>query len=72
MTARDKILGIETNMKKVMVGCDEVIRLVMTALLTGGHVLLEDLPGTGKTTLAKTLARSLDMTYQRIQFTPDL
>ena len=72
MTAREEILGIETNMKKVMVGCDEVIRLVMTALLTGGHVLLEDLPGTGKTTLAKTLARSLDMGYQRIQFTPDL
>jgi MoxR-like ATPase len=55
-----------------MVGCEDVTRMIMTALITGGHVLLEDLPGTGKTTLARTLARSMDMRYQRIQFTPDL
>ena len=69
---RAKILTIEENIAKVMVGCEDVTRLIMTALITGGHVLLEDLPGTGKTTLARTLARSLDVRYQRIQFTPDL
>ena len=71
-SVRDNILAIEQNIAKVMVGCEDVTRLIMTALITGGHVLLEDLPGTGKTTLARTLARSLDVRYQRIQFTPDL
>ncbi|MBQ8053854.1 MAG: MoxR family ATPase [Lachnospiraceae bacterium] len=71
-SVRAKILSIEDNIAKVMVGCEDVTRMIMTALITGGHVLLEDLPGTGKTTLARTLARSLAMRYQRIQFTPDL
>ena len=72
MAVREEILAVEENIGKVMVGCRRPIRLILAALLTGGHVLLEDLPGTGKTTLAKTLAGSLDMTFQRIQFTPDL
>ena len=71
-SVRAKILSIEDNIAKVMVGCKDVTRMIMTALITGGHVLLEDLPGTGKTTLSRALARSLDMRYQRIQFTPDL
>lgn len=60
------------NMKKVIVGKDEVIALALTSLLAGGHVLLDDVPGTGKTTLAKSLAASLDCDFKRIQFTPDL
>ena len=71
-SVRAQILAVENNIAKVMVGCEDVTRLILTALITGGHVLLEDLPGTGKTTLARTLARSVDGGYQRIQFTPDL
>jgi MoxR-like ATPase len=56
----------------VIRGKDEGIRLLMISLLAGGHTLLEDVPGTGKTTLAKSLARSLGASYKRIQFTPDL
>ncbi len=63
---------IVTNTAKVMVGKEETVRLLLTALLAGGNVLLEDIPGTGKTKLAKTLAASLDADFSRIQFTPDL
>ena len=60
------------NISRVIVGKEEETRLVLAALLAGGHVLLEDVPGTGKTTLAKSLARSLDCAFSRVQFTPDL
>ncbi len=60
------------NIHKVIIGKDESIRLLLTALLAEGHVLLEDIPGTGKTKLAKTLAKSLYADFSRIQFTPDL
>lgn len=63
---------IKENMNRVIIGKSDVIDLVLTALLSGGHILLEDVPGTGKTKLAKSLARSLDLPFSRIQFTPDL
>ena len=56
----------------MIVGKDAVIELVLVALLSDGHILLEDVPGTGKTTLAKAIARSIGCTFKRIQFTPDL
>jgi len=60
------------NIGRVIVGKEREIELVLAALLAGGHVLLEDVPGTGKTTLAKSLARSLSLSFARVQFTPDL
>ena len=63
---------VRQNVCRVIVGKEPVIDLLMVALLCEGHVLFEDVPGIGKTTLAKSLAKSLGCTFQRIQFTPDL
>ncbi|MBF2007926.1 magnesium chelatase [Chlorogloeopsis fritschii PCC 6912] len=69
---RDKIDALTKNLAHTIVGKSEAIRLVLVALLAGGHSLLEDVPGVGKTLLAKTLARSIDGKFQRLQCTPDL
>ena len=69
-----KILAedIKSNIQKVIIGKDKVIDIVLTALICGGHVLLEDVPGTGKTVLARSLAKSVHCDFKRVQFTPDL
>lgn len=69
---RDAAASIRENVQKVIVGKDEPINMALVALLCQGHVLLEDVPGTGKTTMAKALAQSLGCEFHRIQCTPDL
>lgn len=69
---RDRIQLLIENLGQTIVGKQEAIRLVLVALISGGHTLLEDVPGVGKTLLAKSLARSIDGKFQRIQCTPDL
>jgi MoxR-like ATPase len=71
-SAHSPIQSLKANIASQIVGKDRPIQLVLTALLAGGHVLLEDVPGVGKTLLAKSLAKSIDGKFQRIQCTPDL
>lgn len=69
---RKNIKSIIENVETVILGKTEEIKLVLSAFLAGGHVLLEDVPGTGKTILAKALSKSFDCGFSRVQFTPDL
>lgn len=68
----DKVYAIKREVQKVIVGQDEIIRLVLIALFSESHVLLEGVPGLGKTMLIRTLGQALDLQFSRIQFTPDL
>ena len=66
------LYAVKEEMKKVIRGKDDILDSVLCTLLAGGHILLEDIPGVGKTTLAVALSRSLGMSYKRMQFTPDV
>src|ERR1043166_7522742 len=68
----DLAARLRRNIASVIIGKDEVIGQTLAALLAGGHILIEDVPGLGKTLLAKTLARSIHASFHRVQFTPDL
>ncbi|HOB20749.1 MAG TPA: AAA family ATPase, partial [Candidatus Atribacteria bacterium] len=69
---KDTVLSIEQEISKEMIGVKGIIRHVLIAVISGGNVLLEGVPGLGKTRLVKTLANVLDLEFKRIQFTPDL
>src|SRR5207237_9049738 len=68
----DRIAELQANVEKVIRGKSEVVQFCIAALLSKGHILLEDVPGVGKTTLAHALARSVSLSFQRIQFTSDV
>ncbi|MCR4690989.1 MAG: MoxR family ATPase [Lachnospiraceae bacterium] len=70
--AKAKLDALKNNIEKVIIGNEDTIDKIITALIAGGHVLLEDTPGTGKTTLARVCAGSINGKFSRIQFTPDL
>ena len=69
---RNLVYQLKNNVRRVIVGKDDAIELALIALICKGHVLIEDVPGVGKTTLAAALSRSLDCSFKRIQFTPDV
>jgi MoxR-like ATPase len=70
--AQPKVAAVLRQLGTVILGKDNVLQDILTALLSGGHILMEDVPGVGKTTLAKAVARSVNAEFKRVQFTPDL
>src|SRR5918912_4185534 len=70
--AAEMVERVVANLANVVKAPDETLRLVVLCLLAEGHLIIEDFPGVGKTTLAKALARSIDCSFSRLQFTPDL
>src|SRR5215210_7213636 len=72
MDAATKILALQSNIERVIKGKSQTVELAVLALLARGHLLIEDVPGVGKTTLAQSLAHSLGCAFKRIQFTSDL
>lgn len=69
---RQELVNVKEQITKVLRGKDESIDLILCAMLAGGHILLEDIPGVGKTTLAVALSRAMSLSYKRMQFTPDV
>ena len=67
-----KAVDIKNEIKKVVMGKDEVIEKILTAVIAKGHILLEDIPGVGKTTLALAFSKTMSLSYNRVQFTPDV
>ncbi len=72
MTDSSKLALVEQNVNKVIKGKNNVVHKVLAAVIAGGHILMEDIPGVGKTTLATTFAKTMSMAYKRVQFTPDV
>lgn len=72
MREQDLINSIISNVEIVILGKNTVIRQMISAIIADGHVLVEDVPGVGKTTLVKVLAKSIDLMFNRVQFTPDV
>src|SRR5688572_19746510 len=70
--ARERLRALEQNIEQVIKGKNPIVRMSIIGLLAGGHILFEDVPGVGKTTLAQCLARSINLSFQRIQGTSDL
>lgn len=70
--AADRLRRLQTNLEQALLGKHDVVQMAIVALLAEGHILIEDVPGVGKTLLAKALAKSIDCVFHRIQFTPDL
>lgn len=68
----NQMLNVKDEIKKAVMGKDHIIDKVLAAMLAGGHILLEDIPGVGKTTLAMAIAKSMGLSYKRVQFTPDV
>lgn len=69
---QEKISGVLNEVNKVIKGKSDVVTKVLAAIVAGGHILMEDIPGVGKTTLATTFAKSMSLNYKRVQFTPDV
>ena len=72
MSYIEKTTAVENNVNKVIKGKEHVVRKVLAAAIAGGHILMEDIPGVGKTTLATAFAKALSLDYKRVQFTPDV
>ena len=68
----NRILAVKNEVKRAIIGKDDVIDKVMTAIIAGGHILLEDIPGVGKTTMALAFSKAMGMHFKRVQFTPDV